>query len=134
MPVTLWAAVFLGTTGAPQSILSQGIDLEQINNRSGEGGATNFITVNLAQQSFVPHLPHLDGVEVMLRPGNPGPPTRVRLDIFDGNKSMASKELTVPGDFSGVLRFEFLKGIAVNPGSTYLDQVTGAVANLLLGI
>ena len=96
------------------------VDIDQIANRTGKGGATNFATWNNAQQSFAPHLSHLDFVEVEITPGNSGPPTKVRLRILDGDKPISTNELVVQPDFFGSLRFD-LSGehVELTPGSKY---------------
>src|SRR5206468_776886 len=96
------------------------IDIDQISNRRGEPGTTNFIAVNDARQSFLPHLPYLDGVEVVLRPGNPGLPLAVKMEILDGQNILVSKAITVEPNFSGVLSFDLsAKPLQLRPGSTY---------------
>jgi len=96
------------------------IDIDQISNRTDKGGATNFATWNKAQQSFAPHLSHLDFIEVEITPGNSGPATKVRLKILDGDQLISTKELVVQPDFSGALRFDlFGEHVELTPGSRY---------------
>lgn len=111
-------SLWLGCSFASSEISK--LDIDQISNRTSRGGATNFATWNQAQQSFVPHVPHLDSVEVAITPGNPGPPTKVRLKILNANVALMTKELKVQPDFSGPLRIDISdKNLELVPGSPY---------------
>src|SRR3954469_23130484 len=100
-----WCRAFLCSVGVlllPMPGQASTVDIDQIGNLRGKGGATNFMAVNQVQQSFVPHLAYLDGVEVVIQPGNPGLPLAVRLEILDGENTILSKAMTVEPNFSGV--------------------------------
>ena len=118
MPTALLCALWLGAHSAAAE--TPKVDIDQISNHTDDAAATNFATWNKAQQSFVPHLSHLDIVEVVITPGNPGPPTNVRLKILDGDKAISTKELMVQPDFSGPLRFDMsAQSVELTPGSKY---------------
>ncbi len=104
--------------------------LDQANNPTWTGGATNIAPANKVSQIFVPSLPCLVGVEVALKTGNRGRGgDQVTLKILGGGgQQLSSTSANIPEGFDGFWRFNLPGGgISVTPGKpvTVLLQDTG---------
>jgi microsomal dipeptidase-like Zn-dependent dipeptidase len=104
--------------------------LDQTNNPTWTGGATNISPTNKVSQIFMPSLPCLVGVEVALKTGNRGRGgDQVTLKILGGGgQQLSSTSANIPEGFDGFWRFNLPGGgISVTPGKpvTVLLQDTG---------
>jgi microsomal dipeptidase-like Zn-dependent dipeptidase len=104
--------------------------LDQANNPTWTGGATNIAPANKVSQIFVPSLPCLGGVEVALKTGNRGRGgDQVTLKILGADgRQLSSTSANIPEGFDGFWRFNLPGGgISVTPGKpiTILLQDTG---------
>jgi hypothetical protein len=104
--------------------------VDQANDATWTGGATNIVPANRVRQVVLPSDPRLRAVEVALMNGNPGyGGDQVTLTVLAADGTvLATTSAAIPQGFDGFWRFELPgSGTAVTPGEplTLLLEDTG---------
>lgn len=106
--------------------------IDQVNDATWQGGATNIAPENRVGQVVVPSLPRLVAVEVALKTGNPGRGgDQVTLTILTtSSRIVATAVASIPEGFDGLWRFDLPSGgSTVTPSEpiTLMLQDTGKI-------
>ena len=124
--LVLGASASAAASRFPPSAPGTAMKVDQVNAARWDKAWTNL--VNDAEQTFVPSLPRLLAVEVLLIVGNPGPPEdELTLTVMDSKgQAVAAVTQTVQTSDCDHTLFVISKGgIEVMPGETYRLEVTG---------